>query len=50
MQFHISDVKLPPNVAPAHNEYPPHPVIRNSINFGHVSNVKKDNNKYMKFA
>ena len=50
MQFQKSDYKLPPNMAAAQKKGPPHPVAKNSINFGHFSNAKKDNNKHKTFG
>ena len=50
MKFQKSDYKLPPNVAAAQKQGPPHPVAKNSIDFSHFPNAKKDNNKYKTFG
>ena len=50
MQCQKSDYQLPPNVAAAQNQAPPHPAAKNSINFGHFPNAQKDNNKYKTFG
>ena len=50
MQFQKSDYKILPNVAAEQKKEPPHPIGKNSIDFGHCTNAKKDNKKYKTFA
>ena len=42
MEFQKSNYKLLPNVAAAQQKGAPHPGAKNSINFGHFPNAKKD--------
>ena len=50
MEFQKSNDKLPPNVAAAQQEGAPHPGSKNSINFEHFPNAKKDKTKYKTFG
>ena len=50
MEFQKSNYKLPPNVAAAQQRRAPHSDAKNSINFGHFPNTKKDTTKYKTFG
>ena len=50
MEFQKSNYKLPPNVAAAQKKGAPHPGAKNSINFGHFPNARKDKTKYKTFG
>ena len=46
MEFQKSNYKLRPNMAAAQQKGAPHTGVKNSINFGHFPNAKKDKTKY----
>ena len=50
MQFQKSDYNGQPSGAAVQKKEPPHAGAKNSINFGHFPNAKKDNNKYKSFG